>query len=115
MASAPAQAGAGSPPSDAVSRGSKIGIGIAVRLGAILLAFLALQTCKITKAFKKLQAQDMENNLASTVDKEPTPKNPVQGIVAELDGVRNFELSNADREAHELGGFARYELTNRVS
>ena len=64
-----------------------------------------------------MRGQEAQKNAETTADGESLPQAHDQDPVAlgELDGVRNFELSNADRERHELGGFARHEMTERFS
>ena len=62
-----------------------------------------------------MRAQEAQKNPANTDDGESLPQEQDQAALGELDGVRNFELSNADRERHELGGMARYEMTERFS
>ena len=68
-----------------------------------------------------MRAEEAQKTPETTADGESMPQAHDQdqyqgeGVLGELDGVRNFELSNADRERHELGGFARHEMTERFS
>ena len=91
---------------------------IAVPLAVIIIAAFTLlyfQNRKTRKALESMRAQEATKSPENTGDGESLPQEQEEVALGELDGVRNFELSNSDRERHELGGFARHEMTDRFS
>ncbi len=71
------------------------------------LAFLLFQNRKSRRAIEALRKPTEEKH------DQLIPQGPdhEQGVIGELDGRREYELSNAGRERHELGGFsARSEM-----
>ncbi|CAF9917839.1 MAG: hypothetical protein HETSPECPRED_003603 [Heterodermia speciosa] len=100
--------------SGGLNTGSKIGIGVAVPVAAILLAvlvYLFLQNRKHKRNLKQARFNVNDTNSKDNVYGQPMLQDIDQGYVREMDARENFELSNSDyHERHELGGLTRHEL-----
>ena len=66
------------------------------------LAFLLFQNRKSRRAIEALRKPTEEKHDQLV----PLNTDHEQGMIGELDGRREYELSNAGRERHELGGFS---------